>query len=107
MDRGDLTASLAVRPMLLVKLTQISLSEASPGVQGRGIWIDSETGVGSARRVLWTGKTINEIMAFRHIGQRVIGIEANRAIGLAKYFGIALSVGGQLDGEILSLRLAV
>jgi hypothetical protein len=49
-----------------------------------------DSGVGSAQRVLWTGKTINEVMAFRHVGQRVIGIEADRAIGLAQYFGIVI-----------------
>jgi hypothetical protein len=45
--------------------------------------------------------SINEVMAFRHVRQRVVWIERDRAVGLAKYFCIVVGFRRFRSGGVL------
>jgi hypothetical protein len=44
---------------------------------------------------------INEVMAFRHVRQRVVWIGRDRAVGLAKYFCIVVGFRRSRSGGVL------
>ena len=78
----------------LFEMAQRILRESAHPVKQRGIWIDSETRIGGADRLILAARK-EQVIALRVIWQLAIGSEHDRPFGLTEYLCFIVGLGAR------------